>query len=179
MPLFICKGYNMNKPNLEDFPIFFRDYASEVIDKDILNYLIEQKNTASDFFFAIGEEKSQYRYAESKWSIKEVLGHLCDTERIFVVRALKFARKESKELLGYDENDYVEAADFDRLPLDQLIKEFRIIRESSLSFFNTLSDDQLHRVGKAESKEYSPLLILYIIAGHVEHHIRVIKEKYL
>lgn len=169
----------MTKPNLKDFPIFFRGYASEVIDKDILNYLIEQKNTAAEFFDAVGEEKSLYSYAEGKWSIKEVLGHLCDTERIFVVRALKFARKESKELLGYDENDYVEAADFDRLPLDQLIKEFQIIRESSLSFFNTLSEDQLQRFGNAESKEYSPLLILYIIAGHVDHHIRIIKERYL
>lgn len=169
----------MIKPKLEDFPEYYRRYIEKVIDKDILTYLAEQKDSTAEFFLKIGEEKSKYKYAEGKWSIKQILGHLCDAERIFVTRALKFARNEKQHLPGFEENDYVDEANFDELPLNLLVDDFIKMRDSHLSLFNTFSDEIYSRKGIANNTEYTVVSILYIIAGHIDHHIQVIKERYL
>ncbi len=169
----------MIKPKLEDFPEYYRRYIEKVIDKDILTYLAEQKDSTAEFFLKIGEEKSKYKYAEGKWSIKQILGHLCDAERIFVTRALKFARNEKQHLPGFEENDYVDEANFDELPLNLLVDDFIKMRDSHLSLFNTFSDETYSRKGIANNTEYTVVSILYIIAGHIDHHIQVIKERYL
>ncbi|HET55002.1 MAG TPA: DinB family protein [Ignavibacteria bacterium] len=169
----------MKKPCLTDLPEYYRRYIEKVIDKDILQYFSEQKNYVIDFFTSIGEEKSQSRYAENKWSIKQILGHLCDSERVFITRALKFARNEKQPLPGFDENDYVNSANFDELSLDILVDDFKKMRDSHISLFKTFNDEILDRKGIANNTEYSVSSVLFIMAGHVDHHIKVIKEKYL
>ena len=89
----------MLKPSMNDFPEYYRKYIEELIDKDILIYLSNQKSSAANFFSKIGEEKSLYRYESNKWSIKQIIGHICDSERIFVTRALHFARNDKQGLL--------------------------------------------------------------------------------
>ncbi|KUG25484.1 hypothetical protein ASZ90_004696 [hydrocarbon metagenome] len=169
----------MKKPLLTDFPEYYRRYIEKVIDKDILKYFAEQKNYVVDFFASIDEEKSKYRYAENKWSIKQILGHLCDSERIFITRALKFARNEKQSLPGFDENEYVDSANFDELSLEILIDDFKKMRDSHISLFKTFNDEILDRKGIANNTEYSVSSVLYIMAGHVDHHLKVIKEKYI
>lgn len=169
----------MRKPSLNDFPEYYRRYIEKVIDKDILNYFSEQKNIVVNFFASIDEEKSKYRYAENKWSIRQILGHLCDSERIFMTRALKFARNEKQSLPGFEENEYVDSANFDELSLELLINDFVKMRESHISLFKTFNDEILDRKGIANNTEYSVSSVLFIMAGHVDHHINIIKERYL
>lgn len=169
----------MRKPSLNDFPEYYRRYIEKVIDKDILNYFSEQKNIVVNFFTSIDEEKSKYRYAENKWSIRQILGHLCDSERIFMTRALKFARNEKQSLPGFEENEYVDSANFDELSLELLINDFLKMRESHISLFKTFNDEIWQRKGIANNTEYSVSSVLFIMAGHVDHHINIIKERYL
>lgn len=169
----------MNKPRLKDFPEYYRRYIAEVIDKDIIGYLNEQKKSTVEFFTSIGEEKSLNRYAADKWSIKEILGHICDAERLFFARAIHFARSEKQHIPGFDENDYVEAADFDSVPFDILIEDFVKMRDSHLSLFKTFTENVWERKGIANETEYTVTSVLYIVAGHLDHHVKVIKERYL
>ena len=169
----------MVKPQLNDVPKYYRSYIEEVIDKNIIEYFSEQKDSVVKLFSSISEERSQYRYAESKWSIKEILGHLCDSERIFMTRALRFARNEKQELTGFDENEYVAASNFSELPIEILINDFVKMRESHLALFKTFNDVIWARKGTANKSEFTVSLILYIMAGHVDHHIKIIKERYL
>ena len=168
----------MIKPNLNDFPEYYKRYIEKVIDKDILSYLSDQKDFVVNFFNEIGEEKSKHRYAENKWSIKQIVGHLCDAERIFVTRTLHFARGEKQQLPGFEQDDYVTASNFDSLPFDVLVRDFIKMRESHLSLFNTFDDEIFSRKGIANGVEFTVASTLYIIAGHVDHHIQVIKERY-
>lgn len=169
----------MIKPNPKDFPEFYRRYINEVIDKNIISYLSEQKTIAVSFFNSIGEEKSKYRYKENKWSIKEILGHVCDAERLFTARALHFARNEKQALPGFDEDEYVSQANFDKILLKQLVEDFSVMRDSNISLFNTFDAEIFERKGTANNTEYTVASILYIITGHLDHHIKIIKKRYL
>ena len=169
----------MIKPELKDFPEFYRRYIAEVIETDILKYFTEQKTNVISFFSKFDETKALYKYQADKWSIKEILGHICDAERIFTIRALQFARGETQQLPGFEEDDYVANANFNDLPLTQLVDDFRIMRESHISLFNTFNDELWKRKGVANKTEYSVFSILYIMAGHIDHHLKVIEAKYL
>ncbi len=169
----------MIKPIWNELPEYYKKYVKNVIDKDIIRYLEQQKDSAVEFFNEIGVEKSLYRYEENKWSIKEILGHLCDTERIFVTRALQFARNEKQSLPGFEQDDYIAAANFDEVPLDVLVDDFVKMRESNLSLFGTFNDEIFSHKGTANDFEFTVASALFIIAGHFDHHINVIKEKYL
>ena len=169
----------MIKPKLEDFPEFYRRYIEKVIDTDILKYLEEQRVNVIDFFNSIDEEKANYRYAPEKWSIKQLLGHIIDTERILTCRALQFARDEQQELPGFDEDDYVKHANFDELSLSTLINEFDSVRKATITLYKSFNDVLMERKGKANGVNFTPLSIVYILAGHIEHHKQVIKERYL
>ena len=127
----------------------------------------------------VPDEKEEFRYAEGKWSVKEVVGHIIDTERILCTRALCIARGEKQSLPGFDENEYVAVAKFDKRTLYDLSREFGFVREATISFFKTLSEEDLDRTGTANNNTVTARAILYIIAGHNLHHISVLKEKYL
>ncbi len=124
-------------------------------------------------------EKEEYRYAEGKWTVKEVLGHICDTERILGYRALCIARGEQKELPGFDENHYVSNGYFNKRSLYDLAHEFSIVRESNIALFKSFDENILDKKGTANKNIMSVRSILFMIAGHEKHHINVIKERYL
>jgi uncharacterized damage-inducible protein DinB len=127
----------------------------------------------------LSDPAADHRYAEGKWSIKEVLGHLIDADRIFLYRALCFARGEPNELPGWDENEYVARAKFGARPLAGLVAELRAARADTVSFFSGLDAEELMRRGTANRRGYSVRSIAYVIAGHERHHARILRERYL
>jgi hypothetical protein len=131
------------------------------------------------FLDGLPEEKADHCYAPGKWSIKEVVGHLIDSERIMTYRALRFARGDETPLPGYEENDYAENANFDKLSLKVITDELRAVRLSSLYLFRSFDDEMWIRKGKASGFDFSVRTIPYQVVGHEIHHMKIIRERYL
>jgi uncharacterized damage-inducible protein DinB len=127
----------------------------------------------------LSEEQGDYRYAPDKWSIKEMLGHLIDAERVFAYRALRFARNDGTPLASFEQDDYVRAGGFDDRRLADLIEEFVAVRRATVWLFRQLSAEAWMRRGVASGNPVSVRALAYIIAGHELHHRRVLREKYL
>jgi hypothetical protein len=132
-----------------------------------------------DLLYSISEERSCYRYAENKWSIKQIVGHITDHERIMTYRALRFSRKDATLLPGYDQNLLVDNSRFDELKFDELINDLKNVRAATNSFMNGLSDAQLQLKGKAWKYELTVEDFLKATIGHQLHHVAVLKDKYL
>jgi hypothetical protein len=167
------------KPNPGDYSNYYNDYIKLVNGEDIIKALYKQNKITQDILNLFSEHKGNYRYADGKWTVKEVVGHLIDTERVFAYRALCIARGEKKSLPGFDQNDYVKDGNFNRRELFDLNYEFRLLRESNLLLFKSFSPEMLNRKGFANESSISVLAILFIIAGHEKHHINVLQEKYM
>lgn len=167
------------RPLKNDYAEYYHKYVSELQDDKILEILEKQLNENLELFRSISEEKANYRYAEGKWSIKELLGHMIDTERIFAYRALCLARGEKQSLPGMEQDDYVKEAEFDKQQFTNMVKEYELVRKSNLQMFKTFSEKELNRRGVASNNVVTVLAILFIIAGHERHHIKVLKDKYL
>ncbi len=135
--------------------------------------------TVIRFFNTIPQDKLSFRYASDKWSIKEVLQHLIDTERVFMYRCFRISRKDKTPLAGFDQNIYVEPSGAHDKSMDSLIEEFKTIRQSSISFINSVSDDHLEVIGNANGGHMSARSAAFTIIGHEIWHMDVIKEKYL
>jgi len=127
----------------------------------------------------IGEENANFRYADGKWPVKGVLGHIIDTERIMAWRALAFARGDQSHYPGFDQDDYIKNANFNDLPLGQLLDDYRIVRKSTISLFRTFSPGMLMKTGMASNCRFSVRALGFIIAGHEMHHIKILKQRYL
>ncbi|MFN6947062.1 MAG: DinB family protein [Cytophagaceae bacterium] len=158
--------------------------------QDGFPYYIQQTQTADfrelfrskvtlDLLKSIPEEKATFRYAAGKWSIKQILGHITDHERIMVYRALRFSRQDKTLLPGYDQNVYVENSRFDEISYDLLLSDYENVRRATISFIDLLSDEQLALKGMAWKFELSVEDFLKATIGHEMHHIGVLKEKYL
>jgi hypothetical protein len=145
---------------------------------DIVALLAEQRESTSALLGAIPDERGSFRYQPGKWSVKEVIGHLSDCERIFAYRALRFARGDETPLPGFDENDYVPAGRFDDLDLDSLIEEWVVVRKASVAMFGALSPEAWTRRGVANGVPISVRALAYIIAGHVHHHLDTLRTRY-
>ena len=128
---------------------------------------------------SIPPEKHDHRYAEGKWTIKEVVQHMIDGERVFTYRALRFARKDDTPLPGFDENLFAQTAKADKRSWNDLVEEFAALRKSTESMFASFDNEQLEQSGVANENSNYVLGIGYILAGHVNHHCQVIKERYL
>lgn len=135
--------------------------------------------STSTFLNSINEEKAVYRYASDKWSIKQVVGHITDHERIKMFRAFLLSRNESIELWGYDQNSLVDNSRFDELSFKQLLTDFANVRKASIGFIDTLSEKQLRLKGMARQYEITLEDFLKSIIGHERHHISIIKERYI
>lgn len=132
-----------------------------------------------DLLYSIGEERSCYRYAENKWSIKQIVGHITDHERIMTYRILRFSRNDKTQLPGYDQDLFVSNSRFDELSFDELITDFENVRAASNSFISSLSETQLGRKGTAYKHELTVEDFLKATIGHELHHVAVLKDKYL
>ncbi|TRX58437.1 DinB family protein [Fulvivirga sp. M361] len=135
--------------------------------------------TSYIFLNSLDEEKAAHRYAPDKWSIKQIVGHITDHERIKMFRAFQLSRNQMIQLWGYDQNSLIENSRFDELTMQQIVKDFYNVRKASLSFIDTLSEDQLKTKGWARKYEITLEDFLRSIIGHEMHHVNIIKEKYL
>ncbi len=154
-------------------------YIEQVDDRPVLEVLNGQLAEVQKLFQELGEEKSQFRYAEGKWSLKELLGHMVDTERIIAYRVLCIARGEKQPLPGFDENAYAEAAGYGNRPLSDLLQEYRLVRQANLLLFGSLTEPMLTQIGNANGKEISARALIYMVAGHEKHHLGIMQERYL
>ncbi|AIQ48310.1 squalene-hopene cyclase [Paenibacillus sp. FSL R7-0273] len=146
---------------------------------DILTILREQSKEVFALLGGLSEEQGNFRYAPEKWSIKEMVGHLTDNDRIMSYRLLCFARGEQAQLPGYEEKDYVASGGFDRFTLKQLVLHYRIVRESTLALLESLPEDVWTRAGNFYSVPVTVRAQACMIAGHERHHMNILQERYL
>lgn len=162
-----------------EYAEYYDTYVSKVPDGDIVEYLAKQRQHLADFLGSIPEEKGSHRYAEGKWSVKEVLGHVVDIERVFSMRALAFARGDKHPWPGVEQDDFVAAANFDSRTVADLREEFLALRDSNVVLFRSLNDEEGKRSGVASGIEFTVRAIAWILAGHARHHEIVLAQKYL
>lgn len=169
----------MQRPDQNEYAPYYNQYISLVPQTEILEYLNQQLDETIKLFSGVSEEKAMFRYAPDKWSVKEVLGHIMDGERIFAYRALCISRGEKISLPGFDQNGYIANANFDKLKLTDIVEEFVALRESNLKMFGNFSEEMWTRRGIANKNEVTVRAVAYILAGHAMHHLNVIRERYL
>lgn len=167
------------RPDATEFAPFYAGYVAAVPEGDILTILRRGGSEWETVLATLPEARADHRYAEGKWSIKQVVGHLSDAERIFSYRALRIARGDQSPLASFDENAYAETAGSDRRTLSALAAELKVVREATIALFNSLPDDAWIRTGTASGKTVSVRALAYITAGHAEHHLRIVRERYL
>jgi hypothetical protein len=166
------------RPEASEYAPFYAGYVARVAEPDVLGALERQKDEIGALARSVPAGRESFRYAEGKWSIREVLGHLVDGERVFGYRAFCFSRGEQAPLPSFDENQYVAVAGADRIPLAELASEFATVRASNLAFLRRLSAEEAARVGTASGKPISVRALAYIMAGHPRHHVAVLRERY-
>lgn len=170
----------MARPSIGDYASFYQAYIAKTEGCDSVTALIERySNEINAFIISIPDEKAHYAYAENKWTVNDLLQHMIDAERIFTYRALTFARKDDKNLPGFDENEYAATANANGRTLQSLKEEFTAVRKSTDTFFVSLTEEQLQTQGKANNNPVTVNAIAFITFGHVLHHIQILKERYL
>ncbi|WP_199615229.1 DinB family protein [Paenibacillus alkalitolerans] len=169
----------MQRPNSSEYPSYFAGYINAVPEGDLPDLLEEQKRAAIELFRSLTEEDSGFRYLPEKWSIKETLGHVIDTERVMSYRLLRIGRGDTTPLPGFDQDELMKGASFDRRSLESLIKEYGAVRDSSLELFSGLPEESWTRQGTVADNGITARALAYIIAGHERHHVRILKERYL
>jgi uncharacterized damage-inducible protein DinB len=169
----------INKPDATEYAPYYDRYVSLVQGGDILASLGEQLKDTLDLFRSIPESQANHRYAPEKWSIKELVGHMIDSERIFGYRALRFARADTTPLPGFEQDDYIRNASFDDCRLEDLASEFEHVRRANLLMFKHLNKESWERRGTANDDEASVRALAYIIAGHELHHREILRTRYL
>ena len=169
----------ITKPEPGEYSTFNATYINLVGDQDVLNLLVESKKNTHVMFSNIPVHKEEYAYAEGKWTIKEVVAHMIDTERIFAYRVLAISRGEKQALPGFEQDDYAKLSFANDRVLDDLADEFRTVRETTLYLVQNLNEQQLKTIGTASNAPVSVRALIYMIAGHEQYHIRVLRERYL
>jgi hypothetical protein len=166
------------RPSPGTYPAYYEHYLQLVKEDNIIDALKNGQSFAQTFISGIAETSAAYAYAEDKWSVKEVISHILDTERILAYRALRFARLDPQQPLSFDQNAYVKNAELDSRHLSDLLKEFETIRLSSRSLFETFSNKALVQKGMTGAGETTVLALGFMICGHANHHLNVLKERY-
>ncbi|QQS35141.1 MAG: DinB family protein [Ignavibacteriales bacterium] len=167
------------RPDKKDYAPFYAGYVDALAGDNGIEILTAQNLETQELLNSFSESKGNYAYAEGKWTVKEVVGHLIDAERIFAYRALCIARGEKQSLPGYDQNEYVKTGNFNSRELFDLNYEFRLLRESNILLFRGFDEFMLNKRGVANNFEVTVRALLFIIAGHEKHHIKILKERYL
>lgn len=169
----------MPRPQSSEFPSYFARYISQVATDSVAEAVQRYAAVLNDFYTSLPEEKADYRYAEGKWTIKEMLQHVIDAERIFAYRILRISRKDATPLASFDEDSYVQNAQADKRSLASLKEEFIAVRRSSDLLLASLSEEQLAEQGTASNLPVTANAIGYILFGHLLHHKAVLEERYL
>ena len=167
----------MNPPQIQEYPDWGKKYIS-LVEGNVIDILTNQVQDFSSFISGLAA-KADDAYAPGKWTIKELFGHMIDTERILVFRLLCIARGEKAALPGFEEDEYVVNAHFSDQDLLTMVEEFVLLRKANLYLINSLNETELNRIGNANGLNISVRALMYILAGHIIHHTNVIKERYL
>jgi hypothetical protein len=165
-------------PGADEYAPYYAGYVARVPAGDVLDALEKQIDETLSLFTEFGEARGGHRYAPEKWSVRQMAGHLADTERVFVYRAMCIARGETQSLPGFDENAYVAGANFEQRSLASLMGELAAVRRATLTFFRNLDEAALLRRGTANASPVTPRAIAYILAGHERHHLAILRERY-
>jgi uncharacterized damage-inducible protein DinB len=167
------------RPQADEFFDYYGRYIAKVPDGNLISLLREQAVETVTLLQGLSPEQANYAYAPGKWTVKQVIGHISDAERIFAYRALRFARKDPTPLASFDENAYVDHADFTTRSLGDLLEELQVVRASTIHLARSMDTETLARRGVASGHEVSVRALFYIIAGHERHHADLLRERYL
>jgi hypothetical protein len=170
---------SLERPPATEYAPFHADYVTAVPEGDIFEILARQHTAFPEFLQSIGEGLGSHRYAPDKWSVKEVVGHVNDAERVFSYRALRFARGDETPLASFEQEGYVPKGNFNARTLSSLADEFSHLRAATLDLFFHLDEDAFARRGVASGAVVSVRAMAFVIAGHVVHHERILRERYL
>lgn len=168
----------MNPLKSDEYPAIYSDYIENVVGP-VIEELQEQLDTFPEFIRTIPEDMGDYTYAPGKWTIKEVLCHIIDTERVMVYRALRFARNDMTELSPFEQDEFVQNGRHNERTFDGIIEEFIHLRKANLILFNTFNETELERKGMASGRLITVKAFLYVVAGHLSHHRIILRERYL
>lgn len=167
-----------SRPQPDEYGEFYQGYINLVDEQNVVQSLIQQGQKVYAIIRQLTEDEANHRYADDKWSVKEIIGHLLDTERIMAYRALCISRGEETALPGYDHEAYVKGGNFDQRSLQSLSAEYDALRNANISMFSSFSNDQMLRKGTANDTTVSVRALAFIIAGHEKHHIKILEERY-
>ncbi len=169
----------MKRPEKTEYAEYYDRYVSLVEETDIISAMQKQLEEVSAAFSQIAEDKGLYTYEEGKWTIKELLGHLIDGERIFAYRAFRFSRADETPLPGFDQDPYIENGNYNSVRLADLLEELVLLRKSNLYFLKNLSENAWDNVGVASDNPITVRALAYCMVGHITHHVKILKDRYL
>ena len=169
----------LQRPLVNEYPEYYKPYVTLVPDGDLLLLLKEHLVKTIELFESLSEGVGHFRYAENKWSIKEVLCHMADTERIMSYRLLRVGRGDQTSLAGFNENDYVQGSQIHKLPIKSILEDFIATRKATLTLIQNMPEEAWTNIGFANNTKVTARAIAYIIAGHALHHLNIISDRYL
>jgi hypothetical protein len=167
-----------SKPDSTEYAPYFDRYIGKVPSGDIIDLLRQQLDSVAALIKGLDETRGNFRYAPGKWTIKELLGHVIDTERVFAYRALVFARNDSSELPGFEQEPWAEHANYAALSIDDIAAQFESVRRSTILLFQHLDDKAWDRKGVADGKNMTTRAAAFVIAGHTQHHLDILASRY-
>jgi uncharacterized damage-inducible protein DinB len=168
----------MKRPETNEFAPYYNNYISLIEGDDVMPILNSQSAEIRSIFANVPEEKGSYAYADGKWTVKELLSHLIDGERIFAYRILRISRGDKTSIEGFEQDDYIENSNANNRLFADLLDEFDLQRRSNQLLLNNISDEGSKRMGTASDNPVSVRALTYIMAGHVRHHIKILNERY-
>ena len=166
-------------PETDEYDAYYTGYVQQITSSNVVGVLQDQQFEVIELLRSLPEEQATFRYAPDKWSIKELVGHLIDSERVFAYRALAIARGESQSLPGMDQDVYVSGGDFDSRSVTSLVGEYMHVRGATIALFESLSAEAWRRTGTANDASVTVRALAFIIAGHEAHHMAILRERYL
>ena len=173
------KHLSVGRPEKSEYAFYYETYISLVEGNDVIANLEAQILETSALLEGVSEIAGTFRYAEGKWSVKELIGHIIDTERVMAYRALRIARNDQTPIEGFEQEPYIENSNFDARNMNSLIEEFAALRRSNIIMFSNFAETAWTRMGTASENPVSARALAYIIAGHELHHIKILRERYL
>lgn len=168
----------MTRPEKTEYAEFYAGYVSLVEETDVVSALQTQLTEIEILFAEMASDKADFRYAPGKWSVKELLGHIIDGERIFSYRALRISRSDQTPLPGFDQDIFMENSNFGERTIADLLEEFLYLRQANIIFFRTLNEKAWNHTGTASDAQISVRALAFIMVGHVRHHINILRARY-
>ena len=169
----------LTPPTTKEFAPLYADYVHRAQAKDVVTLLSQQIDDIKSALGHLSDQQARFKFGPAEWSIKEVIGHLNDVERVFSYRLLRISRNDPTPLPGFEQNDYVREAGFDDFTLTDLITEFEFLRRANILAIKNMRDEATHRLGTTSGATVSARALIYMMAGHVEHHMESLHKNYL